>query len=49
MYDSSTTNNTEPDNTIENTGLKENATTKDARNIKTFKDIIDLSSGNTSN
>ena len=49
MDESSTTNNTEPGNPIENTGLQETVTTKDARNMNTLQELIDLSSGNTSN
>ena len=49
MDDSSTTNNTAPNNNIENTAPKETGTTKDAHNIKTLKEIIDLRSGNNSN
>ena len=49
MGDTSTTNNTAPDNPIENKAPQETGTTKDACNIKKFQEIIDLSSGNTSN
>ena len=49
MNDSSTTNNTAPDNPIENKAPQENGTTKYAFNIKTLQELIDLSSGNTSN
>ena len=49
MDESSTTNNTEPDNPIENTGLQETVTTKDARNMNTLQELIDLSSDNTFN
>ena len=49
MGDTSTNNNIAPDNPIENKVPQETGTTKDACNIKKFQEIIDLSSGNTSN
>ena len=49
MGDTSTTNNTAPDNPIENKAPQETGTIKDACNIKTLQELVDLSSGNTSN
>ena len=49
MYESLTTNNTAPDNHIENTAPQETTTTKDAHNIKILQELIEISSGNTSN
>ena len=42
MGDSSTTHNTAPDNTIGNKAPQETRTTKDACNINTLQDLIDL-------